>query len=245
MNGNKPTGKSVDRYVQYLIDTGHSASATHQSFWAIKAYFRYKGREDELVGISLPKILVKDPNCATPEEIQKLLDYKFTSLMEKTMIVLLYSCGLRVGELIQLRITDFDRENRTLSVRTKKKRMGSVIDRMPLEDVTYTVLDNYIKKLPAKHIYLFSFNGTDPINTRTVRYRLKQLCKGVGIKKLNPHSLRHAYGTQLAITGLSVEQIQAALRQNSPTSAERYMHMTAMDLKGKLPSLLSKKGNNE
>lgn len=235
------TAELVDSYVQYLIDNGHSATSVHQSFWAIKAYFKFMGCGDELRAISLPKIIAEDPKCATPDEINALLDYKHISLMEKTMIMVLYSCGLRVGEMVILTPDDYDSENHTLSVTTEKKRSGSRIDRMPLEEVMYLQLEQYIDTLPNGTKYLFSVNGDTPINTETVRYRLAQLCKGAGIRKLNPHSLRHAFGTQLAISGLSVDQIKSALRQNSTTSAERYMHMTAMDLKDKLPSLLGKK----
>lgn len=238
------TADLVDTYIQELIDSEYRPASIQTKFWAIKSYFKYLGREEELKQISLPKIVPDDPRCATPEEIEKLLEYPYLQLQDELIIIMLYSLGLRIGELVTIEAGDYDAERHLIKVTSEKKRSGPTKDWLELEERVYETLERYLSTQPEGTKYVFTANGNKPLSTETVRYRLSKLCKQVGIRKLNPHSFRHARGTELAKAGLSKQQISAYLRQKSETSAERYIHMTAMDVP-KVPTIFSKKKEEE
>jgi len=235
LGNNKGTRANVDAYVQHLIDTNNSPASVHRHYWAVKSYFNYLGIGETIKGIQLPKLMLSDAKSATKDEIESLLNYEHLTARESLMIVLTYTLGLRVGELLRIKIEHYDPEVHSIRITSEKKRSGALTDTMHLEKKAWTDLESYIKTLTFTNGFLFSPDGVKAISPDTVRNHLAQLCRAIGIRYLNPHSFRHGRGTDLAISGASKEQIRQYLRQRSDKTASRYIHMKGMDLKDKIP----------
>jgi integrase/recombinase XerD len=183
--------------------------------------------------LETPRIKRKLPVFLTVEEIDAMLELIDRSKPEGernvAMLETMYSCGLRVTELISLKLTDLHKNEGFISVIGKGDKQRLV----PVGRSALKLIDNYvthhrnkinIKKNNEDMIFL-SKRGT-PITRQMVFYIIKDLAEKAGIKKiLSPHTFRHSFATHLVEGGADLRAVQEMLGHESITTTEIYTHL--------------------
>lgn len=183
--------------------------------------------------IESPKISRKLPDFLSLEEIDSLIRQIDLSTPEgernKVMIETLYSCGLRVTELITLQISDLFFEEGFLRVIGKGDKQRYV----PMNAHNIRLIRNYLKWIRVQFPVKKEFEDTLFLNRRGNRLSrnmvfmiIKELAKKAGIRKnISPHTLRHSFATHLLENGADLRAIQQMLGHESITTTEIYMHL--------------------
>lgn len=174
------------------------------------------------------------PVVFSREEINRILD-SIKNLKHRTMIALIYSSGLRLSELLGLRVRDVDLAR--LSIHVKEGKGGK--DRITIfSDKIADDLKRFMKGKRGEE-YLFLSSGKDrygrshPLSGRTVQKVLERAIRRAGIsKKASPHDLRHSFATHLLENGISLRHIQALLGHKNITTTSIYTKVYDPKLKG-------------
>ena len=195
--------------------------------------------ENPLENISHPRLGSKLPVTLNINEIDSMIEYYSfnkinNKLRNKSIIELLYSCGLRVSELIQINISDIFNTESLLKVLGKGNKERFV----PMSDQAKNFLNEYINyernQVQAKRGYedILFLNNRGKKLTRVMIYNIiEETRKKVGIKKkISPHTLRHSFATHLLENGADIVSIQKMLGHSSITTTERYLHVTKKHL---------------
>ncbi|HIC90998.1 MAG TPA: recombinase XerC [Syntrophaceae bacterium] len=166
-----------------------------------------------------------------------------SNIKHKAILMLIYSAGLRVGEVVKLMIEDIDRERKLIRIKEAKGRK----DRYTLlSDSILQVLRSYFKEYrPQKWLFPGAKQGRH-ISTRTVQAIFEQAKTKAGIKKdVSVHSLRHSLATHLLESGVDLRYIQELLGHKSSKTTEVYTHVSRKSLgliKSPLDTLLGEGG---
>ncbi len=187
--------------------------------------------ESPVLGEHLPEFL-------TPEEVDQLEDSIDLSKPEghrnRAIIETLFSCGLRVSELVSLRWSQLFREERYLRILGKgsKERLVPISERALHEIDNYLPWRNSLNIKAGEEDYIF-LNRRGAHLTRTmVLIMLKQQAKEAGIQKtISPHTLRHSFATALLEGGADLRVIQALLGHESIGTTEIYVHISTQTLR--------------
>ncbi|MCK8621748.1 site-specific tyrosine recombinase XerD [Prevotella sp. E13-27] len=187
--------------------------------------------ESPVLGEHLPEFL-------TPAEVDQLKDSIDVSKPEghrnRAIIEVLFSCGLRVSELVNLKLSDIYRDEQFVRVFGK----GSKERLVPISSTALREIDNYwswreeLKIKPGEEDYLF-LNRRGAHLTRTmILIMLKQQAEEAGIQKtISPHTLRHSFATALLEGGADLRVIQALLGHESIATTEIYTHISSQTLR--------------
>jgi len=209
---------------EYMIKKGHSFSYQNQVINALKLYFkRFHGKEFDFIQIERPKKEYRIPIVFSLLEVEQLI-CAIDNLKHKAMISLIYSSGLRCGELINLKIEDIDSVRMVIHIRGGKGKKDRSV---PLSETALELLREYFKIYRPK-IYLF--NGSDqltysPTSLRKVFHKAK---RQAGItKEATLHTLRHSYATHLLEGGINLRYIQEILGHSSPKTTQIYTHVSS------------------
>ena len=225
--GIEPTALTDDHVAQfqtYLVKKKRvSTSSQNQYINAIKFYFeKVLGREKGYYHIERPIKEFKLPKVLTEKEVAAILN-SVHNLKHKAMLLLVYSSGLRAGELINLKVNDIDSEQMRVFVRGGKGKKDRVTI---LSQKALNILRQYFKKYRPKE-YLFEGQGGGPYTTSSLRKVFHSAIRNAGIKKsLSLHSLRHSFATHLLESGVDLRYIQELLGHNSSQTTEIYTHIT-------------------
>ena len=228
----------IEKYLEYLIDNNYTTTSLARKLTAIKNFHKYlfstkKINTDESLTIDRPKLRKALPNVLTVEEVDRLLDIKPVTPFDyrnKAMLELLYGTGLRITELLDLKLTDVDFEN--CIVRCFGK--GSKERIVPIGEYIIDSLNNYLEYgrnslLNKKKISDFLFLNSR--GSRLSRFSffkiLKKLLRDKDIKKeVSPHSLRHSFATHMLENGADLRSIQELLGHSDIATTRIYTHIT-------------------
>lgn len=182
-------------------------------------------QKDPTAGIKRPKAEKKIPCVLTKQEVLDLFEATET-LKTKLILQLLYSSGLRVSEIVNLKSVDLDFSENTGWVREGKGKK----DRMfILSKKLSNKLQNFIKKHEDWN-YLFSKNN--PLTTRNIQKLVQKATQNAGINKsVHPHTLRHSFATHLLDRGVDIRLIQKLLGHSSIATTQLYTHVSNEQLK--------------
>jgi len=202
-----------------------SSSSTILFLAAIKFAFTSLLQKDPTAGIKRPKNEKKIPIVLTKNEIQQL--FKATKTLKSNLILqLLYSSGLRVSEIVNLKPIDLDFNENIGWVRGgkgKKDRMFIISKKLSKK------LEKFLKKHPD---YNYLFSKTNPLTTRNIQKIVQLTSKKAGIEKsVHPHTLRHSFATHLLENGVDIRKIQVLLGHSSLTTTQIYAHVSSAELK--------------
>lgn len=204
-----------------------SRSYQNQSVNAIKFYLeQVLKHKREYIELERPKQVQKLPQVLSLEEVKQII--KCTpNLKHKTMLTTLYSAGLRMGELLNLKIGDIDSDGMRIWVREGK----GVKDRLTvLSPRLLTLLRTYYLQYKPKE-YLFEGPDGGPYRGSSVRKVLQRAIVRAGIKKkIKPHDLRHSFATHLLENGTNLRYIQTLLGHTSAKTTEIYTHVSTKKL---------------
>lgn len=177
--------------------------------------------------IPRPQKEKKLPNVLSQEEVLKILSH-VDNLKHKTLLMLIYSAGLRVGESVRLRVTDIDGERKMIHLRGTK---GNKERYTLLSDAALNALRIYYKEYMPK-VYLFEGQGKrEHLSERSIQHVFERAVKAAGIRKtISLHGLRHSFATHLLESGVDLRYIQTLLGHNSSKTTEIYTHVSKKSL---------------
>ena len=239
--------KEIREYLHYCIMEKKLSEGTVNyinaglKFFYTKTLNRYWNM-DKLFRIKEPRRL---PAVLSPEEVKSIFDAT-ENLKHKTILMTIYSAGLRVSEVCNLKITDIDSKSMQILIREGKgkKDRYSLLSNANLE-----ILREYWKRYHPTE-YLFSGRGrTDSITPRSVQRMMEKSIKKTKItKKATIHTLRHSFATHLLDAGTDICYIQRLLGHTRITTTTIYLHLRRMDLlniKSPLDILLDEKDKQD
>lgn len=223
-----------DRLRKYLVYCHEklelSENTLHSRMNALKFYYeQVLGREKFFWEIPRPKKQLQLPKFFNQEEIAAIIKAA-GNVKHKTMLMLAYSAGLRVSEVVSIRTTDIDSKRMTILIKQSKGKKDRMV---ALSPVLLVMLREYWKKVkPEREGYLFpgQYKGC-PYSTRSLQLVLAAAKKKAGILKPGSmHALRHSFATHLLDKGTDVTMIMKLLGHNDLKTTLRYLHITNRDL---------------
>ena len=225
-------------FVEHLNDRGVSPRTQARTISGIKSFFKYLLIEGKIQGdpttlLESPKIGRKLPDVLTLEEIDVIIDAvdlnKPEGQRNKAMLETLYSCGLRVSELVNLKVTNLFFEQGFVKVEGKaeKERLVPVSPKAIAEINKY--LAGYRKTLkisPESENVLFLNRRGKKLSRVMIFTIIKNLAQKVGMdKKISPHTFRHSFATHLISGGADLRAVQEMLGHESILTTEIYTHL--------------------
>ena len=202
--------------------------------------------------IETPKIGINLPTTLTLKEIDKMIsNIKLTSktgIRNVAIIELLYSCGLRVSELVNLKISDLFFKESLIKVTGKGNKERFV----PISVLSQEYINNYLNEIRKHHKIKKNFEDTLFLNERGTNLSrnmifiiINKLKKQSNInKKIGPHTLRHSFATHLIENGADLITIQKMMGHESITTTERYLHVNKKHLIDSLIKFHPRQKNN-
>lgn len=211
-------------FCQYLvIDRKVSASYQNQAINAIKFYYeKVLGGQRKFYFLTRPDKEKALPTVLNTQEVTQI--FRATSnLKHRAILMVIYSAGLRVGELINLKIKDIDSERKQIRIEQGKGKK----DRYTLLSAkTLDLLRQYFREYKPQE-YLFEGQACAQYSARSVQAFFQEICKKAGIKKnVSVHTLRHSFATHLLENGTDLRYIQVLLGHESSKTTEIYTHVT-------------------
>lgn len=182
-------------------------------------------QKDPTSGVKRPKNEKKIPNVLTKEEVLRLFDSS-QSKKSKLMLQMLYSSGLRVSELVNIKPQDLDLSENMGWVRSgkgKKDRMFFISKKLAGK------LKKYLEK---KKDWNYVFSEKTPLTTRNIQKIINKVAFKANInKKVTPHTMRHSFATHLLDSGVDIRRIQELLGHSSIATTQIYTHISTEQLK--------------
>lgn len=226
----------------FIYSSKESSKTISHYITVFKSFYNYlldanQIQKNPCENIKSPKTTRKLPKFLSEEEIDKLLDIKCQKPIDyrnKAMLELLYATGIRISELLELKLSNIYEDEAVIKVMGK----GSKERIVPMGDITIKYLNLYINNyrgfiLKTKQSdYLFvNYNGSKMSRQGFFKI-LKQLCNECGInKEISPHIIRHSFATHLLNNGADLRIIQELLGHENISTTEIYSHVSDEKIK--------------
>lgn len=216
--------EEIRKYLLWMINHKEiSESMQNTVINAIKAYYEMVLKDEKIYFYDLrPRKSKKLPNVLTEDEVIRLLQV-VENIKHKCILMLIYSGGLRISEVINLQLTDIKKDMNCIFIRDAKGKK----DRYTLlsKKALYLLKSYYRQYLPE--YWLFEGQDGGQYSVRSIQSFLKRAVKA---SKINPlttaHTLRHSFATHLLEKGVDLRYIQELLGHASPKTTEIYTHIT-------------------
>ena len=241
--------KQLQQFIEWFAKIGFSAASQARVISGIKTFYKFLILENDIQKnpaelLETPKLTRKIPIFLNVEEIDQLLSLIDRSNNEgernMSMLETLYSCGLRVSELVNLKITDLHLNSDYIKITGKGNKERLV----PIGKIAKKLILNYLTTIRVKYPVKKEFVDILFLNRRggklsrvMVFYIIKDLAEKAGIKKtLSPHSFRHSFATHLVEGGADLRAVQEMLGHESITTTEIYTHLDRQFLRDNILS---------
>ena len=222
------TKNDVQEYFDRFIEKGRPGNTINVHLNAVKFFFEEVLRKRLTVNIKYSKTPRRLPEFLTKEEVVRLLD-SITNSKHTLMITLLYATGMRVGELVSLKVRDFEFNQNYGWVRQGKGRKDRLFI-IPLK-LKSELLDWIEKQKLDSDDWLFTGHGREHISIATIQAIIKEAVRKAKIfKHVHPHTMRHSFATHLIQNGYAVTEVQPLLGHSSLQTTMIYLHMAAPEL---------------
>ena len=226
--------KLIEEYLSTLNE--YSSKTLSRNITSINNFFIFLLKNKEIKSnqcefIDRPKLEKKLPEVLNIEEVDKLLDITLKSKYDyrnKAMLEILYGCGLRINELINLTTRDIDFDNAVIRCMGK----GSKERIVPINDYIIYYLKEYLEVRPSffkKNLndYLFLNNHGNKMTRQGFLKNLKKILDEKDIKKhVTPHTLRHSFATHMLSGGADLRSIQLLLGHSDISTTKIYTHIS-------------------
>jgi integrase/recombinase XerD len=222
--------EDVRRYQLYLLNDRKLAAQTVKVRMSALRFFYWKTlkrRDLYFEDLPLPKMPKKLPTVLSPEEVVRLIQAA-SSLMHRTILILLYATGIRRAELRWLQVTDIDSQRMVIHIHQGKGRRDRDI---PMTPLVLKVLREYWRHARPK-VYLFPspFLGNEPekpISSKTVWNVVHEAAVAAGLtKRIGPHTLRHSFATHHIEGGTDLPVLQSLLGHAKLKDTLVYVHLS-------------------
>jgi integrase/recombinase XerD len=232
------TSKDISTFIQWIVKFGISANSQARLLSGIKAFYKYLILEeiiykDPTLLIEGPKKGLKLPETLSTEEIDDLIKSIDLSHPQgqrnKAIIETLYGCGLRVSELINLKITNWYRKDGFIKVVGKGNKERLV----PIGKVTEGILKIYVDQIRVHQKinkgcedFVFLNRRGNQLSRVMIFTIIKNLAEKTGLKKtISPHTFRHSFATELIKRGANLRAVQEMLGHESISTTQIYTHI--------------------
>lgn len=228
-------------FLNDLNQSGLSQRTIARKVSALRSYFKflqlnYGAQNNPFIGIKVNQRKKSIPQFLMYEQIESLIlecENDDFGIRNRIIIEILYACGLRVGELEILDVSQINLSRRSIRVLGKGNKEREVYFYESLGEL----LNLYITVVRPKllknksHTRLIVNNNGSPITSRGIQYILSQIGKAANLKvKLHPHMLRHSFATHLLDNGASLRLVQILLGHESLSTTQIYTHVTMQKL---------------
>ena len=224
----KLTDENVYEYLNYIV-IKKEVSPSYQKMAINSIKFYYENVLQRKVKSYLyprPKEGKKLPIVLSEEEIRKIIE-SIENIKHKTIIMAIYSSGLRISEATNLKLNDIDVNRMIIRIEQTKGKKDRYT---PLSKKFYEMLEKYLATYNPK-LYVFEGQDGGKYSTKSIQKIFQKALKKKGImKKATVHTLRHSYATHLLEHGTDLRYIQEILGHNSSKTTEIYTHVTTKNI---------------
>ncbi len=229
---NKPIEKidndTVRQFTEQIIEERRYGISTHRQLVSALKHFGTRFENvafDELVLIR-PSKNRRLPTVLSQEEILDLIQAT-VNLKHRTILALMYSAGLRISEVLNLKLRDLDIDRRQIIIRQAKGRKDRHL--MMAESLLPLILNYVSSYRPEDFVFVGAKGGR--YSAGSIRVFLKRSCRRAGIsKRVTPHTLRHSFATHMIENGVNLRHVQALLGHSKPETTMIYTHVAKKDL---------------
>lgn len=219
----KVSSREVEEYLLHLRNNNQSETAIHMAVNAIKFYYeKVLKKPKEIYEVQRPKKPIKNVTVFSENEVTRIIN-AITNIKHKAMLMIGYAAGLRISEIINLKIKDIDSERMMLHIKSAKgKKDREVI----LSERLLAELRSYYK-LHKPKVFLFEGQKGSQYSTRSLNMIMQQAKLRAGVKKEGSiHAFRHSFATHLLEGGTDLSVIQRLLGHNDIKTTLRYTHVS-------------------
>lgn len=230
--------------ISLLEDDSLQAKSVSRKISAIKAFYRYKLKIKELsvnptLAIHAPKLAKKLPQYVEQRDMEHLFEDipfedSFEGLRDRTILELFYATGMRLSELLNIKIQNIHLQDNTIKVLGKRNKERLIPFGNRLSELLTLYLDNLQKKIfdGTENNFIFVTANGKPLYPKAV-YRIvrKYLDMVTTIDKRSPHVIRHTFATHMLNNGADLNAIKTILGHSSLASTQVYTHNSIEQLK--------------
>lgn len=229
----------IERYMDWLYERGREKSSQARNLSGIKSFFNFLLLNEVIDSSPVENILPPKagrhlPDTLSIEEIDRIIasidDSTSKGLRDKAILEVLYSCGLRVSELCDLKISDLFFGEGYIRVTGKGDKQRLV----PISSIARDRIQLYLEHRPTSRLgedALFLNNRATKLTRVMIFTIIKQATQRVGInKKISPHTFRHSFATHLLEGGADIRQVQELLGHENILTTEIYTHLDTSHL---------------
>ena len=212
----------VRNYLEKLADSGTSTSTLNCAYSALKMYFEKIMFRKFFTTIPRAKKEKHLPEILSKDEIIKMLSH-LKNPKHHCIVSLLYGSGLRVGEVVRIKMKDVDLERMVLLVRQGKGKK----DRFTILPESLKDILNKQKQIKSSDDYLFTNPNNKHLSEASVQKIVAETARVVGINRvISPHTLRHSFATHLLENGTDMRYVQELLGHSDIRTTQIYTHVT-------------------
>ena len=235
------TRADIEGFMQYLAAQRRSGVTRVRKLAAIRKFFAFLEENNILAAnpantVKGARREEKEPNILYKEQYKALLYEASDNTRDYAIIQTFLQTGIRLSELVNLRVDEVDVEHRILTVRQGKGRKDRQI---PLVDEAVKALRNYLRYRNTELIlddetFFLAKNGTS-MNVSTVKYLVAKYVKKAGIrKKVSVHTLRHTFGAHKADKHMSLATLQELMGHKKKETTLKYIHLAKTNLRAEM-----------
>jgi len=227
----KASKEYIAQFINTLSERGFTNNTIIRKLASIRTFFKYllgEGiiKEDLVSFLDTPKKERKIPRVLFEDQIRKLLEQPLLQeeryARERSILELLYSCGLRVSEIVNLTINDINLDEGFVRVKGKGNKERIV----PLGSKAISAIREYLKQRGhIKEKRLFLNNRNKGLTRQSIWLIVKQFASNVGLD-ISPHTLRHSFATHLLDNGADLRVVQELLGHSSISTTQIYTHVS-------------------
>jgi len=227
----------VRSWVANLFENGVQPRSINRKISTLKSFFKYLEREElidanPMLKVVGPKASKNLPLFVKENEIKLLLeevtfDSGFIGKRDKLIIEIFYLTGMRLTELINIKLTDLDFHNKSIKVIGKRNKERII----PLSDSILTSIQSFIYEFDLKEFLITNSKGNKVYSKLVYRVVRKYLSKITSINKKSPHILRHTFATHMLNNGADINAIKDLLGHSNLNATQVYTHNTVEKLK--------------
>ena len=192
---------------------------------------RYKFKQNPVIGIKAPKSKKTLPQTLSIDQVMKLInitDHSLLGVRDRAVMELFYSSGLRLSELVNIKIQEINTDDNTATITGKGDKTRVV----PIGEYAMKALNSWlierdkIKNISPENKFVFLSKKGLPLGTRSIQYRLKHWAKKQGIpENIHPHLLRHSFASHILQSSQDLRAVQELLGHTNISTTQIYTHL--------------------
>lgn len=228
--------EDIKKYLNYLYDKSYNKNTISRKLSGVRSFYNYLYNHDIIkinyfTDVHNPKKIRSLPHYLKTSEIDKVLDNTNEVTLygerNKLIVELLYVTGLRVSELVNIKLKDIDKYNKSIKILGKGSKERIVYYEDNCSELLNKYLNNTRRELDKSNSeYLLLNKFGNKLSTRMIRNILNNLTIGTSIEQIYPHMIRHTFATTMLNNGADLMTVKELLGHESINTTSIYTHVT-------------------